>query len=103
MRFASANYFRYIAHAARSKKAADRYLKSLSPSEIILMNNPKQLQEIYDSITEASQNGKASVSFPHTHLLWQTPSVQTYLKEKGFEVLSESKTVKWWGVTKELK
>lgn len=99
----SANYFRYVSHAARSRKAAETYLKSLPSSEVTLMNHSKQLQEIYDGIADASQKGKASVELPHTHLVWQTPSVQSYLKEKGFEVLPGSRSIKWWGVSKQLK
>jgi hypothetical protein len=96
MRFVSANYFRYVSHAVRSKAISDSYLRSIPPSEQPLVLHAKQVEGIYDAIQEAAKEGKSTITLPHTHLLWQTPSVQKYLKEKGFELHPVEKVVKWW-------
>jgi hypothetical protein len=96
MQFVSANYIRVLTQAARHQKSHQLRMNRLMDSERTQLYHKKQLDSIYTSIQTAAEKGQASVAFPNTHLLWQTPSVQKFLKEKGFTLHPELHLVKWW-------
>ncbi len=95
MRLVSAKFFRLLAHSVRAQKETESILKELSFQEFVLRKHPALIHDVYDNVMESAKEGKNNLSLPHTHLLWQTPEVQKFFTEKGFEVVKNKNAIHW--------
>ncbi len=95
MRLVSAKFFRLLSHSARAQKETEKILKEFNFQEFVLRKNPALIHDVYDHVMESAKEGNGRLKLPDNHLLWQTPEVQKFFTEKGFEVKKESHSIHW--------
>ncbi len=95
MRLVSAKFFRLLAHSVRAQQETEKILKEFNFQEFVLRKNPALIHDIYDNVMESAKEGKDSMTFPDNHLLWQTPEVQKFFTEKGFEIKKGTRSIHW--------
>ncbi len=95
MRLVSAKFFRLLSHSVKAQQETEKILKEFSFQEFVLRKNPALIHDVYDHVMESAKEGKSSQTFPQHHPLWQTPEVQQFFTEKGFEVKKQSHSIHW--------